>query len=254
MSSLPAIIAGLIYIMIFTQMALDEESSRRKAEKLYEELEIANIRLMKYADEIEELATIQERNRLAREIHDGLGHYLTTVLIQLQAAEALLPSDHQKAKEAIEKARSQSKLALIDVRQSVSAFRYDTHHPEDIDDMIVKALKPCEWVGIQSNYIVLGERAEISGLIQSTIFRIAQETVNNACKYSRASNYSFTIDYQHSDKLLITIVDDGVGSNQLEGGYGILGLRERVELLNGSLKISSKEGEGVTMEIELPYE
>lgn len=253
-STLPAITAGLIYIMIFTQMALDEENSREKSEKLYEELEVANIRLLKYANEIEELATMQERSRLAREIHDGLGHYLTTILIQLQAAEALLSKDKNKALESIEIARTQSKLALIDVRQSVSAFRYDPYNPEDMDEMILKALKPCEWVGIKAHYSITGEIKPLSGIVQSTIFRVAQETVNNTCKYSQASNYAFIIDYSQDDHLTINISDDGVGTNQVQGGYGILGLQERIELLNGTLIVTSQENEGFKLEIRLPYE
>lgn len=253
-STLPAITAGLIYIMIFTQMALDEEYSREKSEKLYEELEVANIRLLKYANEIEELATMQERNRLAREIHDGLGHYLTTILIQLQAAEALLSKDKNKALESIEIARSQSKLALIDVRQSVSAFRYDPYNQQDMDEMILKALKPCEWVGINANYEIIGEIRPLSGIVQSTIFRVAQETVNNTCKYSHASNYAFIINYSLEDHLTINISDDGIGTNQVQGGYGILGLEERIELLNGSLLVTSQENQGFKLEIVLPYE
>ncbi len=254
MSTLPAIIAGLIYIMIFTQMALDEENSRQKAEKIYEELEVANIRLLKYANEIEEMATIQERNRLAREIHDGLGHYLTTILIQLQAAEAVLPKDRQKALESIQKARSQSKLALIDVRQSVSAFRFDDLKPEEVDQMLLRALKPCEWVGIQSTYHEIGEKKSLSGIILSTLFRIAQETVNNTCKYSGAKNYTFTVNYSQEDKMKIFIDDDGGGTDNFDGGFGLLGLRERIELLNGELMIKSKKDEGFHLEIVLPYE
>ncbi|OJX41412.1 MAG: hypothetical protein BGO78_01390 [Chloroflexi bacterium 44-23] len=254
MPSLPAIIAGLIYIMIFTQMALDEEDSRKKAEKLYDELEVANIRLLKYANEIEEMATIQERNRLAREIHDGLGHYLTTILIQLQAAEAILPTDKEKAMDSIRKARSQSKLALIDVRQSVSAFRFDNLDPEEVDQMIERALKPCEWVGIHSTYQVIGEKKPLSGIILSTLFRIAQETVNNTCKYSGAKNFLFSVNYELEDKMRIAISDDGIGAESITGGYGLIGLKERIELLNGTLQINANNGDGFKLEIVLPYE
>ncbi len=87
--------------MVFTQMALDEEKSRREVERLVDKLETANVKLRKYADEVEELAIIQERNRLAREIHDGLGHYLTTIHMQLQAAEVIIDKDRDKAMSAI---------------------------------------------------------------------------------------------------------------------------------------------------------
>jgi signal transduction histidine kinase len=253
-STLPTVIAGLIYIMIFTQMALDEEYSRQRAEKLYNELESANSRLIKYANEIEELATIQERNRLAREIHDGLGHYLTTILIQLQAAEAVLPFDKEKALDAIEKAKKQSKLALIDVRKSVSAFRYDPYNPEDLDSLIIKALTPCEWVGITTWFDMNGQKRNLSNIVNSTIFRIVQETVNNACKYSQAENYYLNISYENKYELKINIRDDGVGTDVLQGGFGLLGLKERIELINGTINIITSPNQGFKLEISLPYE
>lgn len=253
-STLPTVIAGLIYIMIFTQMALDEEYSRKRAEKLYDELESANSKLIKYANEIEELATIQERNRLAREIHDGLGHYLTTILIQLQAAEAVLPTDKEKALDAIEKARKQSKLALIDVRKSVSAFRYDPYNPEDLDSLIKKALTPCEWVGITTHFEVKGKKINLSNIVNSTIFRIVQETVNNACKYSRAENYYLQLSYENEHELQIIIRDDGVGTEVLQGGFGLVGLKERIELINGTINIITSPNQGFKLEISLPYE
>ncbi|PKN87145.1 MAG: hypothetical protein CVU46_05370 [Chloroflexi bacterium HGW-Chloroflexi-8] len=253
-STLPTIIAGLIYIMIFTQMALDEENSRQRAEKLYNELEEANLRLMKYANEIEELATIQERNRLAREIHDGLGHYLTTILIQLQAAEAVLPSDVNKAMDAINKAKNQSQLALVDVRKSISAFRYDPYVPEDLDSLIKKALIPCSWVGISTNYEVNGEKRSLSNIVNTTIFRIVQETVNNTCKYSKANNYYFSIDFSSKDEIKIRIKDDGVGAGNIQGGYGLIGIKERIALINGNIKIDTHPGQGFNIEISLPYE
>ena len=253
-STLPTVIAGLIYIMIFTQMALDEEFSKQRAEKLYNELEIANSKLIKYANEIEELATIQERNRLAREIHDGLGHYLTTILIQLQAAEAILPSDKEKALDAIEKARKQSKLALIDVRKSVSAFRYDPYNHDDLDSLVKKALTPCEWVGITTSFEEKGQKRNLSNIVNSTIFRIVQETVNNACKYSKAENYYLLISYENENELQINIRDDGVGADVLQGGFGLLGLKERIELINGTINIITSPNHGFKLEICLPYE
>jgi len=253
-STLPTVIAGLIYIMIFTQMALDEEFSRQRAEKLYDELEIANTKLINYANEIEELATIQERNRLAREIHDGLGHYLTTILIQLQAAEAVLPHDKEKALDAIDKARNQSKLALIDVRKSVSSIRHDPYNPEDLDSLIKKALTPCEWVGIKSNFNIIGEKRNLSNIINSTIFRIVQETVNNTCKYSEARNYFLDLDFEDHQVLKIRIHDDGIGTETIHGGFGLIGLTERIELINGTINIITAPNQGFTLNICLPYE
>lgn len=253
-ASLPMILSGLVYIMVFTQMALDEEKSRREVERLVEKLETANIKLRKYADEVEELAIIQERNRLAREIHDGLGHYLTTINMQLQAAEVIFDKDRDKALSAINKAKIQSQNALIDVRKSVSALRYDPDEYLSFESVLLKAIRPCEWVGISPHLKIMGNEDNLTPTIRSTIFRVVQETVNNTCKYSKASVYEVNIDYNHAGKIKLEIKDNGVGTELFQGGYGLMGLKERIELINGKLDINSRPNEGFQLEIEIPYD
>ena len=84
-------LAGLIFVIVFTTMAIGEEKARKEVERLVSDLETANKQLREYALQAGELATIRERNRLAREIHDGLGHYLTAIHMQLQAAQFIQP-------------------------------------------------------------------------------------------------------------------------------------------------------------------
>ncbi|MDO9085863.1 MAG: sensor histidine kinase [Anaerolineaceae bacterium] len=253
-SSLPTILAGLIYIMVFTQMAIDEERSKREVERLLIELEDVNEKLRSYASEVEQLTVIKERNRIAREIHDGLGHYLTTIHMQLLAAKAIIDDEPQKAKDAIEKARSQSQIALIDVRRSVSTLRYDFDDNETIKDALDRAIRPCDWIGIRSHLEILGEEKMLDEKLKSAIFRIVQETVNNTCKYSHAKNYYCILDYSDDDSLSLKIHDDGMGMSEFRSGYGLQGLGERIELLDGSFKIKTSPENGFSIEIELPYD
>lgn len=252
-SSLPTILAGLIYIMVFTQMAIDEERSKKEVERLVLELEEVNEKLRSYANEVEQLTVIKERNRIAREIHDGLGHYLTTIHMQLQAAQAIIDEEPLKAKDSIEKARSQSQMALIDVRRSISTLRYDQTENETIRDALDRTIRPCDWIGIRSHLEIIGSEKELDSSIRSTIYRIVQETVNNTCKYSKAENYQCKLDFSDEKKIMLQISDDGLGMNEFRSGYGLLGLKERIELLRGSLKINTSPQIGFRIEIELPY-
>jgi len=253
-SSLPTVLAGLIYIMVFTQMAIDEERSKREVERLVLELEDVNDKLRSYANEVEQLTVIKERNRIAREIHDGLGHYLTTIHMQLQAAQAIIDENPEKAKDSIEKARSQSQIALIDVRRSVSTLRYDQNEKETIMDALDRAMRPCDWIGIRSHLEIYGDEKDLDETLKSTIYRIVQETVNNTCKYSKAENYFCQIDYTNIENLSLTIFDDGVGMSEFRSGYGIQGLIERIELLNGTINLQTFPQKGFRIEIELPYD
>ncbi len=253
-SSLPTVLAGLIYIMVFTQMAIDEERSKKEVERLVLELEEVNEKLRSYANEVEQLTVIKERNRIAREIHDGLGHYLTTIHMQLQAAQAIIDENPEKAKDSIEKARSQSQIALIDVRRSVSTLRYDQSEKETIKDALDRAMRPCDWIGIRSHLEIIGEERVLDEAIRSTIYRIVQETVNNTCKYSKAENYFCFLNYSDEKNLSLIIYDDGVGVNEFRSGYGLQGLRERVEILDGVLKLHTFPKKGFRIEIEMPYD
>jgi len=96
-NGMPIFIAGLVFITVFTQSAVSEERARSEVERLVSELTLANQQLRAYAVQVEELAIAKERNRLAREIHDGLGHYLTTIHMQIQASKAIASRDPQKS-------------------------------------------------------------------------------------------------------------------------------------------------------------
>ncbi len=253
-STLPTILAGLIYIMVFTQMAIDEERSKKEVERLVLELEEVNEKLRSYANEVEQLTVIKERNRIAREIHDGLGHYLTTIHMQLLAAQAIIDEKPEIAKDSIEKARSQSQIALIDVRRSVSTLRFDQNEKESIKDALDRAMRPCDWIGIRSHLEIIGEEKFLNEAIKSTIYRIVQETVNNTCKYSKADNYFCLLNYSAEDNLSLVIYDDGIGMNEFRSGFGLQGLRERIEILDGVLNLQTSPHKGFRIEIEMPYD
>lgn len=112
-----------VFVVVFTQLAVNEHQARSEVERLAVELADANRKLREYAAQVEDLATTRERNRLAREIHDSLGHSLTTINIQLEAAQAIVESDRPRAMDALRKAQVLTKEGLAEVRRSVAALR-----------------------------------------------------------------------------------------------------------------------------------
>jgi signal transduction histidine kinase len=105
-SRLTDYLAAVVFVAVFTRISLREEKARRSVENLVEELSAANQKLREYAARTERLAVIEERNRLAREIHDSIGHYLTSVNIQIKAGLAILDQDPQQARSAFDKAQT----------------------------------------------------------------------------------------------------------------------------------------------------
>jgi len=118
-----AIAAAMVFTLVFTNTAIQAQQARREVERLAQQLGTANQQLREYAVQVEELATTQERNRLAREIHDSLGHYLTVINVQLNAAQTIFDQDPDRAKTAIERAQRLAQDGLAEVRQSVAALR-----------------------------------------------------------------------------------------------------------------------------------
>lgn len=252
--ALATFVVELVIIVLFTQMMVQEERARGKAELLAQELEDANQQLREYALQVEELAISKERNRLAREIHDGLGHSLTTIFMQIQAARAVLSQDPKRTETALETAQALTQKALTDVRSSVSALRASPEEGLPLVEQIREVVKSCEMAGIPVDFTILGTPRTLAPQSQLTLFRSVQEGINNVCKHAAASHAWVTLDYEPDHQVRLKIRDDGVGSDHLEGGFGLMGMRERVRLVNGQLNIDSAPGKGMSLEIVVPDE
>jgi signal transduction histidine kinase len=251
-SALPTFLAAQVFVTLFTQMALNEERARREVERLAQELAAANQQLREYAVQAEELATTRERNRLAREIHDGLGHYLTTVHMQIQAARAVLPKDLKRGMDALEKAQNLTQDALVDVRASVAALRTAPEDSLPLPERVSGVVESVRQNGLQSNLTISGEPRLLSPQADLTLYRAAQEGLNNVCKHAHASSVEVTLDYQQAGWVTLTVQDNGLGSSQPGDGFGLVGLRDRVHLLNGSFQVDTAQGEGFTMLVGVP--
>src|SRR5690606_4025104 len=114
---------GAIGFSFVGSVIVSEEKARQEADRLVGELDKTNRKLIEYADEIESLSTARERNRLAREIHDNLGHYLTAINMQTQAALAVLDTDRARAIDALHKVQSLTKEGLGEIRRSIAAMQ-----------------------------------------------------------------------------------------------------------------------------------
>lgn len=251
-ASAPIFFAGQVFILIFTQMAVTEQRARLKLETLAEELSEANKHLSEYADRVRELTITQERNRMAREIHDGLGHYLTTINMQIKAASAILRKDNKKALSLLENAQNLSSVALVDVRNSVFALRQDPVEMPPLYERIAEMAKSASSANRNIELSIIGEPRPVNTQLDLTLFRAAQETINNANKHSKSSSVILSLDYTNPDRIELETIDDGIGSDEINHGFGLLGIQERVRLLNGDTQIVTSSGKGFKIKISIP--
>lgn len=242
-----SVAAGFGFVAAFTRNAVREKQARAEAERLSAELTAANARLRSHAASIEELAMTRERNRLAREIHDSLGHALTTMAVQLEVAATVQASDPPRALEAVQKAHGLATEALADVRHSVGVLRAEPGKP--LADRVRQLVASDERLTV--NFSLLGEPRALAGDAEHGLFRVAQEGLTNVRKHARAQAAWLTLDYRNAQQVTVSIADDGRGCAQPRPGYGLTGLRERSVLLGGTFTAANRPEGGFLVCLEV---
>ncbi|HWQ72425.1 MAG TPA: sensor histidine kinase [Desulfitobacteriaceae bacterium] len=200
-----------------------------------------------------------ERRRVAREIHDGPAQTLANIVLRLEIAERLLELSPQKAKIELEDLKNLVRANLQDIRRIIFDLR-----PMALDDLgIVQAinqyLKNFQLAySIKCELHINGPERRLPQAVEVSLFRLLQESLTNIAKHSRSERA--LIDFHFRDKsTTVKVIDFGKGFNvensfQLPGEhYGLIGMRERIEMFSGLLVIHSSPGKGTTIDITIPY-
>ncbi|AFZ43150.1 integral membrane sensor signal transduction histidine kinase [Halothece sp. PCC 7418] len=239
---------SLLFVLILINTLLAERESRSQ-------LAIAHKKLRQYALKIEDQATLQERNRIAREIHDSLGHILTALNLQLEGGLKLWETQPQKAYSFIQKAKELGSQGLQEVRQSVSSLRRDPLGGKSLAEAIQFSLQELEkTTGIYTN-CDLKNCTFLSTEISRVVYRLVQEALTNITKHACASQIWVSLEIERTEAILM-ISDDGKGFEYTQNttGFGLQGMKERTLSLGGQFKITSELGKGCTIEIIFPVE
>lgn len=243
---------GIFFVVLTSQIRMNEQRAREKAEQLAKQLETANRRLVEYAAQAEELAAVQERNRLAREIHDNIAHYLTIVNVQIEAARVSLASDPPRALDALEKAQEIAKKGLSSVRESVAALRVSPVENRSLEAAIAGLVEETKVTGLAAQIKVIGTPRPVDEKVALALYRAAQEGLTNVRKHARASHVQVELDFSRPSTIRLVVRDDGVGASDTGGGFGLVGMRERILLLGGDFSIETQPGQGFGLEITVP--
>lgn len=201
--------------------------------------------------ELEEASLIRERNRIAREIHDTLGHTLTGAIIQLEVAKKMVHKDPEKVEQSIIKTQEITRKGFADVKRAIKALR-----PAVIDEeTLIEGLNQLiVHTANNYNFEVIPDISlpdAVSDDMKISVYRIVQELITNSIRHGNSTQMRLSIEHQ-SDMLRVSGLDNGNGCKTIKEGNGLRGIRERVEHLNGKVYFSSKEGEGFGALIYLP--
>jgi signal transduction histidine kinase len=204
-----------------------------------------------------ELAIAEERMRLARDIHDGLGHHLTVLSIQLQAAEKLVKRNPQAAAEAIRVSRGEAQAALEEVRRSVGVMRQSPGESQPLVDMITGLVHDFdEHTGLHSDFKLGGAPIELSVFAEQTLFRTVQESLTNIQKHARGVKH-IQVKLEYSvEAVCLSVSNDGdlPEASSGQSGYGLKGLRERVDQLGGEVCCGPGSSNGFQVEVRIPLQ
>lgn len=243
---------GILYLI------QDENEKKIEAQKLYDRLRIseeklksANRDLELYASSIEELTLLRERNRLSREIHDSVGHALSTIVIQLGAVERTIEKDQQVAKEVTKELRKFTQNSLNEVRMAIREIKpkeFEDYEGILIIEELIKNFK--KLTGVEVRLAFTKEKWPLNSDQSFVIYRIIQEFLANSVRHGKATVIQIFMAFS-DNKLAVTLKDNGTGTDSLIEGIGLKSMRERVTEIGGSFDYNTKLREGFLVKIEL---
>lgn len=200
------------------------------------ELEQAKTKLINSTKEAAHVAEIKERNRIAREIHDNLGHSIAGILLQLQASQKLFDRDGDKSRELLNK-------SIVELSSSLTLLRDTVHNIRPMESLgieyIKKIIENFSFCPVDLKYT--GDFNGLSAVQLEMLQTNIKEALTNASKYSKATRVDISIDI--NDKFIrLYIKDNGIGCTSIKEGLGISGMKERIKNIGGSISISSDNG------------
>jgi signal transduction histidine kinase len=219
----------------------------------HDALSEANHQLRGYAATIEQLATSRERVRLARAMHDTLAHTLAAMVIQLEAVDALQEVDPSAAQKQLSKASREARTGLEEARQAILDLRSAPVEEHGLDLALEQMTRRFgQRNGVQANWTLLGSPTPLLPVQANALYRIAEEALNNVERHSGADHVDVSLEY--GTGVTLTIRDDGAGFDPTDvdqGRYGLLGIRERATLVDGTTEIRSAPGRGTTLVVHI---
>lgn len=236
----------VLFILLLVNALLAERASREQLLRVHEQLR-------QYALRIEDQAMLQERNRIAREIHDALGHALTAQSIQLENALLFLPGEAQKSQSFLLEAQRLGARALQEVRRSLTTLRSNPLGSQPLPDAIAQLLADFQsTTGFAPDY-TFAVPTTLPAELSTALYRILQESLTNIIKHSDATQISIDL-RQHAHLIRLRIVDNGQGFDPASNttGFGLQGMRERTIALGGQFTLVSQPGTGCRIDVTLP--
>ncbi|WP_420628052.1 sensor histidine kinase [Candidatus Leptofilum sp.] len=252
-----AMMGGYLFFGTFGAALRQANEARQQTQQLLADLQEAHDQLQAYTAQAQQLAVAEERNRLAREMHDALGHRLTVAVVQLEGAQRLIPTEPTRSANMIGTMRDQLKQALAELRQTVSALRSPESSPSlngSLETAVTHLVQTFqEATGLPVHVTLPNELPLLPEAHRLALYRAAQESLTNVQRHASAEQAWLALSADGS-QVTLTVADDGQGFQQevTDGRFGLVGLQERAKQLGGFLALGASERGGAQLRLQLP--
>jgi signal transduction histidine kinase len=239
--------AGAWFVgFILRRRALQTVELRRRAEEAERAREDEEIR-----------AVVDERARIARELHDVIAHSVSVMVVQAAGVRRLLPVEQERERQALETVEKTGRQALAEMRRLLGVLRTEADRPELVPQpgltTIRQLVEQVRNAGLPVELEVEGDPVELAPGIDLAAFRIVQEALTNTLRHAGPAHAWVRVRYA-ADELELTIANDGETAAPDSGGYGLVGMKERVNLYGGKLEAGPRDGGGFSVSARLPLE
>jgi len=249
---------SIMLMFLFAQFWKEDRKNRERQAALTAEIQASQEELRRYASKVSHVVALEERTRIARDIHDNLGHTLTAISIQLNKAEAFFKKDPEVSIKAIVDARSSMHEAMLDIRSTLDTLNAQA----EAFDLLAQVQKPL-WNLRQAGISVVSDiKGSVEGYnisVLLALYRFVQEGVTNILKHAEAHAVNLEIRLE-GDQVFAELRDDGRGfdpdvmqnEKNKASGYGLTGLADRISLVRGTFSVESAPGKGTVLKASMP--
>lgn len=229
----------LVYIVI---LMMKDRRERERIQLLNAQLQKANEQLHEFAQEKELMGETKERNRLAREIHDTLGHALTGISAGIDAVKVLVDIDTNRAKEQLNNVSVVVRDGIRDVRGSLNKMRPGALENNTLKEALIKIIREYEAISnLEIHLLYKWDNIDLDIAKEDIVFRVIQESITNSVRHGHAKTIWIEL-LEEEEAYVMTIQDDGVGFDELYYGYGLKQMQERLMIIGGSVRFENRDG------------
>ncbi len=227
------------------------KEEKEKKDELYTELLKTHTKLKEYSNRVKELVAIEERNKIARDIHDTLGHSMTGVIMQIEMADHMIGKDDDSVSKLLSNAKCSAREGLQKIREIVETLEPNKNISKGIESIKVLINRFKEITRVDISLKIKGRVVRTSETVNTVLYRVIQESLTNSIRHGHANRININIKYlEHNINFIIQ--DNGNGADKIHKGFGLKGIINRIESIGG--KVCFKSEDGFVVEGKLPLE